>query len=123
MGKTDYVLFFFLYQFIKNKIPIKNAGPAIIKDQESIYHSLGVDIITLEILKPVYNNPAKMKAIPPTISCFQEIIKIIIRANDGMLCINNPTIVPQKPYPLSNMSKENRLKKRINIIDNILGVQ
>lgn len=67
--------------------------------------------------------PAKIKAIPPTISRFQDISKIIDRINTGILCIINPNIVPQKLKFDSKTSKENIAKNRIKIIDRILGDQ
>ena len=78
---------------------MRNAGPAIGRDQNSIYHSRGFDIIILVILIPLYNSPAKIKAIPPTISYsyFQDIIRTINKTSAGILCINNPKIVPQNP--------------------------
>jgi len=102
---------------------MRNAGPAICKDHASIYHSVGLDIITLTILIPVYNSPARTKAIAPTNSCFQEIIKTTSRIIDGMLCINKPSIVPQNPKLSSKTSKENIARNRIKTIDSILGVQ
>lgn len=74
---------------------MRNAIPEICIVQDSIYHSKPVEIIFFKI-NPIYKNPAKMKAIPPTISCFQDIIKITSRIRDGRLCINNPIIVSQK---------------------------
>lgn len=67
--------------------------------------------------------PARIKAIPPTISRFQEIINMAVRTNDGMLCIKNAATVPQKPSPVSKTSNENNDKKSMNIIERIRGVQ
>ena len=67
--------------------------------------------------------PAKIKIIPPTISCFHDIIKIINKNNAGMLCINKPSAICQAVRPGSKTSNENIIKKRTNIIPNILGVQ
>jgi len=101
-----------------NKIPMKNAGPAIMRDQDSIYHSNGfISNIT------IYNSPARIKAIPPTISYFQEIIRTTNKISDGILCITNPRIVCQNPRFKSKISNENKAKKRMNSIDKILGVQ
>jgi hypothetical protein len=60
--------------------------------------------------------PAKIKATPPTISCFQDINTIINKINTGILCINNPNTVPQKPNFISKTSKENTAKNNIKII-------
>jgi hypothetical protein len=115
--------FFFLNQPIMNKIPMRNAGPAIMRDHDSMYHSIGFDVIILIILIPLYNNPARIKAIPPTISCFQETNRTINKINDGILCITNPKIVCQNPRFISKTSSEKRARKRMNSIDKILGVQ
>ena len=98
---------------------MRNAGPAIIIDQEIIYHS-NLEFINRVI---IYNNPAKIKAIPPTISYFQDIHKIINKINTGILCINNPNNIWEKLNPGSKTSKENIAKNNRNIIDKILGVQ
>lgn len=71
----------------------------------------------------IYKNPAKIKAIPPTISYFQEIIVTTNKIRAGILCINNPIAISLALNPGSKTSKENIIKKRINSIDNILGVQ
>jgi len=71
----------------------------------------------------IYNNPAKIKKIPPTISYFQDITRMINKKREDKLCINNPSIVPQKPRFISKISRENNAKNKINIIDKILGVQ
>lgn len=89
--------FFFFSQPIKNKMPIKNAGPAIVKHHDNLYHSIGLAVNKSTILIPQYINPARINAIAPTISCFQDISKIISKTNDGMLWINNPVTVPQNP--------------------------
>jgi hypothetical protein len=99
-----------LSQLIINKIPIRNAGPAIIRE-------LFINIIT------TYNVPAKIKVIPPTISRFQDINRTIDKTNTGILCINNPNAVSQKPNFISKTSKENIAKNSIKMIDKILGVQ
>jgi hypothetical protein len=112
-----------LSQFIINKIPIRNAGPEICKHQSSLYHSIGFDIIIPIIFIPLYKSPARIKTIPPTISCFQDINKTINKINTGILCINNPSTVPQKPNFISKISKEKMAKNSIKIIDKILGVQ
>lgn len=72
--------FFFLNHPTVNRIPIRNAGPAIMRDQDNIYHSNG-----FIISKMIYNNPARIKAIPPTISCFQEINRTANKISDGIL--------------------------------------
>ena len=71
----------------------------------------------------MYAKPARMKTIPPTISCFQEIIRTINKTKTGILCMNNPRTVPQKSYCASKISKENMARKRRNKIDKILGAQ
>ncbi|MCR4285214.1 MAG: hypothetical protein NUV97_04210 [archaeon] len=106
-------------QPIKNKIPIKNAGPEMINDQENMYHSNWGFINK----RKIYNNPTIIKAIPPTHSYFQEINKITNKRKDGILWRNSAKIVCQKLSPIPKTSKEKRAKKQINIIDKILGVQ
>lgn len=91
------VLFFLLNQPIKNSIPIKKAGPEIGRLQKR-YSNLKDGSLNMFVTSvPMYKSPARMKAIPPTISYFQEIIKIIKRIRLGMLCMNKPKIVPQNP--------------------------
>jgi hypothetical protein len=60
---------------------------------------------------------------PPTISYFQDISRTNNKINVGILCINNPNTVPQKPNFMSKISKENKVKNNMKIIDKILGVQ
>jgi len=105
-----------------NKIPIKNAGPAIVRIQITIYHSNEFLNIFIDIIA-TYNIPAKIKTIPPTISCFQDIKRITNKINTGILCINNPTTICQKLNSGEITSNENNAKKQIKIIDRILGVQ
>jgi len=114
--------FLFLSQLITNKIPIRNAGPAICRDQNNIYHPDGLLGIVINKLT-IYNIPAKIKTTPPTISCFQDIDRTANRINTGILCINNPTTICQKLNSGEITSNENNAKKHINIIDRILGVQ
>lgn len=64
-----------------------------------------------------------MKAIPPTISRFQDINITINRINAGMLCISKAPIVCQKVSSNEKTSKDIKNRKNTNIIDNILGVQ
>ena len=71
----------------------------------------------------MYNNPAMAKVIAPTISCFQEIIKRIVKIKTGILCMNNPKIICQMLDSGEITSNENKAKNKINIIDNILGAQ
>ena len=78
-----------------NKIPMRNAGPAMVAAQESMYHSNWGFINN----KKIYKSPAKIKAIPPTISCFQDINKTTNKTSAGILCINNPTAICQKLNP------------------------
>jgi len=99
-----FLILFFSNHPIKNKIPIKNAGIAITNDSSM-------------------SNPAKIKPIPPTISYFREIIKIIVKINAGILCINKPTTICQAVNPIPKISNENIIKKRTNITPNIRGAQ
>lgn len=71
----------------------------------------------------MYNNPAKIKAIPPTISYFQEINRTTNKTSAGRLCINNTPSVCQKLNLGEKTSNENSIKNKIKIIENILGVQ
>ena len=80
---------------MRNKIPTRKAGPEIISDQINIYHSKLGFIAN----KTLYNNPAKIKTIPPTISYFHEIIKMSSKNKAGILCINKPTIICQMVNP------------------------
>jgi len=105
-----------------NKIPMRNAGPLICRAQNNIYHSDGFLRIFINKIT-IYNIPAKIKTIPPTISCFQDINRTINKTNAGILCTNNPNTVSQKPNFMSKTSKENMAKNSIKIIDKILGVQ
>jgi hypothetical protein len=105
-----------------NKIPMINAGPLICKAQKNLYQSAGlfnkfINKITM------YNIPAKIKAIPPTISCFQDINKTTNKIKTGILCINKPTAICQKLNSGEMTSKENNAKKHKKTIDRILGVQ
>ncbi len=113
-----FFIFFFLDQPIRNKIPIMNGGPAICIDQANIYHSN-------EFLSntTIYNSPARIKAIPPTISYFHEINRTANNINAGTLCINNPTTVCQKLKFSAKTSNENSIKNKMNIIAKILGAQ
>jgi hypothetical protein len=107
-------------------MPIKNAGPTIIKLQDNIYHETGsdeLDIIILVMLKPVYSNPARIKTIPPSHSCFQDIRRTTSKIKTGRLCINNPSAHSRTPLQLSNTSKENIAKKSRNKIERTRGVQ
>jgi hypothetical protein len=107
-----------LSQLIKNKIPITNAGPEIIIDQYRAIYSGWFKSVMIK-----YSIPARIKAIPPTNSYFQDINKTTSKISTGILCINKPTIVCQKFNFKSKMSDENKAKKQRNISDNILGVQ
>ena len=49
--------------------------------------------------------------------------RIVSKNNAGMLCINKPRIVSQKPNFMSKMSNEKSIKNKMNIIDKILGAQ
>ena len=94
-NSDNFYYFFFLNQPTRNKIPIRNAGGAMMRGQESIYHLIGSDVTASIMHVPLYNSPARIKTIPPTISCFQDISKTINKTSEGILCINNPRIVPQ----------------------------
>ena len=113
--------FFFLNQPIRNKIPIRNAGPSITRDiARAIYQGSRVSLIIEDVRCAI---PARIKAIPPTISYFQEIDRTITKINTGILCINNPINMSPKLDADSKTSKENRAKNSINKILNILGIQ
>jgi len=101
---------------------MRNAGPAIVKIQETPHHPICPPNIC-GITVTVYSNPARIKTTPPTISRFQDIIRTANKTNAGILCISKPTTICQKLKPGSKTSKENNAKKHINIIDRILGVQ
>lgn len=107
---------------MRNNAPIKNAGPAIIRDHDIIYHSnefMNAFIINIAM----YKNPANMKTIPPTISRFHDIMRTASKMSAGILCMNNPKTICQKLNPGEKTSNENIAKKQMNNIDKILGVQ
>ena len=110
--------FLFLNQLIRNIIPIKKAIPEICIAQDSIYHSNGFLINTT-----IYTSPARIKAIPPTISYFQDISRTTSKTSAGILCINNAPIVCQKLDSEEKTSNDINAKKDMNIMDRILGVQ
>ncbi len=64
-----------------------------------------------------------MNVMPPTISYFQDINRMISKISAGILCINSASTVGQNLEVFSKTSKENIAKKRIKIIANIRGVQ
>ena len=101
-----------------NRIPIKKANPEICMAQASIYHSKG-----FLISKMIYNIPAKIKEIPPTISYFQDINRTINKTRAGILCINNAPSVCQKLNSPEKTSNDINAKNNMNIIDKTLGVQ
>ena len=56
------------------------------------------DVIINSAVVPITQaTPKVIKIIAPTDSCFHEIIKITNKISEGILCINNPKTVPQKP--------------------------
>ncbi len=112
------IYFFFRYQFTSHKIPTTKAGPAIIRAQDTLYHSKG--LITSII---IYNSPPRIKAIAPTISHLHAINNAITKIKEGIKCMNSPTIVPKKPRFMSNISSANMLRNKIKIIEIILGAQ
>ena len=71
----------------------------------------------------MYNSPARIKAIPPTISYFQDINRTINKTSAGILCINNAPNVCQKLNSEEKTSNDINAKKNMNIIDKTLGVQ
>lgn len=96
------------------------AGNAIDRLQETaIYH--GIWELTKTIA--IYNSPAPIKAIPPTISYFHDMIKTIISTNTGMLCITSPSKIWLRLKSGEMTSRENSDKNMINIIDTTLGAQ
>lgn len=111
-------IFFLLNQPIRNKIPIRNAGPAIVKDQDK-----AVPIGTLLKVQIIYNNPAEINVIAPTNLCFQDMITRISKINAGILCINKARAISQKLKFSAKTSNEKSIKNKMNIIDKILGVQ
>ena len=110
--------FFSLNQHRVNKIPIRNAIPANCIIQDNIYPSKG-----FLSTRRIYKIPARIKTIPPTISCFQDIHKTINKINTGTLCINNPMSICQKLNSEEITSRDINAKKRIKSIAKILGVQ
>ena len=71
----------------------------------------------------MYSSPARIKAIPPTISYFQDISSTTNNTSVGILCISNPTTVCQKLNSEEKTSNDINAKKNMNIMDNILGAQ
>jgi len=97
---------------------MRNAVPEICIAHNSIYHSNGfLNSMT------IYNNPARINAIPPTISYFHDIIKTTNKIITGILCMNNPINVCQKLNSEEKTSNDINAKNNMNIIDKILGVQ
>lgn len=74
-------------------------------------------------MNAIYNIPANMKKIPPTISYFQDTNRTTNKRNTGMLCMNNPNAQSTKLVQESNTSNENIARNKRNKIDRILGVQ
>ena len=83
-----------------------------------MYHSNGFLINTR-----IYNSPARIKAIPPTISYFQDISRTTNNTSVGILCINNAPSVCQKLNSEEKTSNDINAKKNMNIMDIILGAQ
>jgi len=107
---------------IINRIPIRNAGALMGRVQNNIYHWDESRIIFIN-RSMMYDNPARVKAMPPTISRFQDSNRIINSSNTGILCINRPNSICPKLNPGAITSKENNAKKQINTMDRIRGVQ
>lgn len=104
-------------------MPIRNAGPKIIKDQNDINHWWG-DVLNMLMSTSVrYSIPASENAIAPTISYFQDMNKIINKINDGMLCSKSMINASPKLDAESKTSKENKDKNSINTMARIRGVQ
>ena len=97
---------------------MRNAIPEICIAHDIIYHSNG--FLNSRI---IYNNPARINAIPPTISYFHDINRTINKINTGILCMNNPNTVCQKLNSPEKTSNDINAKNNMNIIDKILGVQ
>ena len=95
------------------------AGPAIIIDQDITMCQSRPDMRRLMI----YAKPSSMNAIPPTISYLHDIIRIIIRINDGIRWIKKFPSCCQIESPGENASKANKLTKRIAKMQIILGSQ
>lgn len=98
---------------------MKNAIPENWIAQDKRYHSNSF----MTNVRIIYATPARMKAIPPTISYFQDIQRTAIKMNTGILCIKNATTVPQKPKPVPKTSRDIRAKNAMKMIDTILGAQ
>lgn len=69
------------------------------------------------------SKPARIKTIPPTISCFQDIATTAVRMRVGILCINRPIAICWKFESSEKTSNDNIAKNRMNIIDKTLGAQ
>ena len=104
-------------------MPIIKAGPPIPPTDNKRSIKENTDDIALIIINIVNTIPKIINNIPPKSSYFHEIINKAIKMNVGMLCMRNPTTVPQKSRFISNTSKEKIVMKQMNIMDNILGVQ
>lgn len=118
LHKRCYRLFFW-YQFFRNRMPMANAGPAMVTDQDSIYHSNSGFLVN----RKIYNSPAKINVTAPTISCLHEIMSNSNKSNAGMLWINKAVTICRTDNPDSKTSKENIMRNRTNSIPKILGVQ
>jgi hypothetical protein len=113
----------FFFQFLQNKYPITNAGPARIIDQEIIYHSKLPLLIAETTSKDIYKSPASVKVMVPIHSRFQDNHNKIAKTKTGILCINNPSKQLQILLQLSKTSNENSVKNKRSTIDKTLGVQ
>jgi hypothetical protein len=111
--------FLFLSQLAIKNPPITNAVPEICALQERAIQKSRARLKA----KKIYKNPPRIKATPPTISRFQEIITTAKRMSAGILCIKSASRVCQKFSPVSKTSSDIRNRKATKMMDNILGVQ
>lgn len=86
--------------------------------QNTICHGTQFAIVSM-----IYANPASVNVIAHTRSCFRLMTKMIMRMNEGILCIRNAHIVSRKLYPCQKTSRENMVRKAIKAIARILGAR
>ena len=111
--------YFFLLRLSRNNIPVRNAGHAMVIDQDNARYRGAPHVFTMTM----YASPASTKVIAPTNSCFRLMMSIAIRINDGIECMRNPPIwIQMLPSP-PNISSQNMVRKSIKIIARILGAR
>lgn len=102
---------------------MSNAGHAIVIDQDSAMYQARSPITLPINVMVIYANPASMNVIAHTNSCFQLMIRMAIKINEGIECRRNPPIWIRILSPVPNMSNQNIVRKRMKSIARILGAR